>query len=129
MDISTTCGFNYKKHEPPNSTSNQWIFPQLVDSATTNIIQTIQEKTTILITNQIHQLAFINLEKKTLQRKTILASFTWQSGSTGPNNSTDSRNTKTPLAPQDVLFIPRNNTRTIMTYHYNHWPTKTHIDD
>jgi len=46
-----------------NSTSNQWIFPQPVDSAPRSIIQTIQAKTTILIIDQIHQHAFINLEK------------------------------------------------------------------
>jgi len=36
-------------------------------------------------------------------------------------------NTKTLLALQDSLFIPRNNARTIRTYRYDYWSTETHI--
>jgi len=33
--------------------------------------------------------------------------------------------TKPSLSPQDALFTHRNITRTIRTYHHDHWSTKT----
>jgi len=33
-----------------------------------------------------------------------------------------------PLTPQNVLSTPRNMTRTIVTYHYDHWSTETYTE-